>query len=130
MPSVYDPIAIGPVEIKNRFVEASTEASAATEHGFVNERILRRYVREAQGGVGLICTSITFVRDDGKIFIRQMGLSTDTHVGGHEELVRAVKRWGAKMFCQLVHGGTIAGPYQETAVVAPGVPLFARRPTP
>ena len=125
MPSVYDPIMIGPVEIKNRFVEAATEASAATEHGFVNERILRRYVREAQGGVGLICTSITFVRDDGKIFVRQMGLSTDAHVGGHEELTRAVKRWGAKMFCQLVHGGTICGPYAGKPPLSPsGVPLF------
>jgi 2,4-dienoyl-CoA reductase-like NADH-dependent reductase (Old Yellow Enzyme family)/thioredoxin reductase len=126
MATIYDPIMIGKVEVKNRFVEAATEVSAATEHGFVNDRMIRRYAREAQGGLGLICTSITFVRDDGKIFVRQMGLSTDTHVGGHEELTRAVKRYGAKIFCQLVHGGTLCGPnVTGTLPRSPsGVPLF------
>jgi 2,4-dienoyl-CoA reductase-like NADH-dependent reductase (Old Yellow Enzyme family)/pyruvate/2-oxoglutarate dehydrogenase complex dihydrolipoamide dehydrogenase (E3) component len=121
---------IGPVEIKNRFVEAATEASAATEHGYVNDRLIRRYVREAQGGVGLINTSITFVREDGKIFTRQMGLSTDTHVGGHEELTRAVKRYGTRIFCQLVHGGTICGPNVSGAIPQSpsGVPLFYPEP--
>ncbi len=51
---LFEPIKIGPVEIKNRFVLAPMNVHMANADGSVSEQELCYYAARAKGGVGLI----------------------------------------------------------------------------
>jgi 2,4-dienoyl-CoA reductase-like NADH-dependent reductase (Old Yellow Enzyme family) len=74
----------------------------------------------AQGGVGLIVSSFTFVRPDGKALPGKMGIHTDDFAGDYRNLAHAVHGAGGKIAVQLVHGGGKAS--AETAGRQPLAP--------
>ena len=86
MPTVYDPIKVGTMWLKNRFAEAPTVKNFAEEYGRVNTGTLRNFEIEADGP-GLIIVTMTFTEDKGQVFTRQIGAANDRHVPGLADLV-------------------------------------------
>ncbi|GAW93545.1 FAD-dependent oxidoreductase [Calderihabitans maritimus] len=106
MPTVYDPIWIGKVKLKNRFVLAPTVKNFANEDGTVNTRYLQQYELEAQGP-GLVTVTMSFVEPSGKVFTRQLGAHHDNCIPGLADLAERIHRAGAKCALQISHGGNL-----------------------
>jgi 2,4-dienoyl-CoA reductase-like NADH-dependent reductase (Old Yellow Enzyme family) len=98
------------MELRNRVVMAPMMVQLAAENGAVTARSIDYYARRARGGVGLIIVEATWIASGGKAFACQIGLDRDALIPGHFDLVEAIYRHGAKVACQLHHGGARANP--------------------
>jgi 2,4-dienoyl-CoA reductase-like NADH-dependent reductase (Old Yellow Enzyme family) len=65
------------------------------------------YLQLARGGVGLIITSHTFVRSDGRGTPRQLGLHKDELIPGLQDLTRSVHQHGSRIAVELSHAGIL-----------------------
>jgi 2,4-dienoyl-CoA reductase-like NADH-dependent reductase (Old Yellow Enzyme family)/thioredoxin reductase len=106
MPTVYDPLTIGKMVVKNRFAEAPTVKNFAEEDGRVNSRTLENFELEADGP-GLIIVTMSFTEDRGQVFRRQLGVSNDKAVAGLADLANRIHKAGAKAALQISHGGNL-----------------------
>ena len=68
---------IGPIEIKNRFVQSATYECMAGENGEVTEKLIRRYTRLARGEVGLVIPGHMYVHKNGRALNYQTGIDDD-----------------------------------------------------
>ena len=57
MATVYDPISIGPLKLKNRFAVAPTVKNFSTERGYISDEDLVNFAADARGGAGLVFRS-------------------------------------------------------------------------
>ncbi|MBN1315710.1 MAG: FAD-dependent oxidoreductase [Anaerolineales bacterium] len=105
----FSPIQIGSMTVKNRIVAAPMVMNHATEDGHVTPRMLDYYGAKAAGGYGLVQVEASYIRPDGNMFGRMLGVYDDRQTPGLSELVEAIHQNGAKCTIQLVHGGRVAG---------------------
>jgi 2,4-dienoyl-CoA reductase-like NADH-dependent reductase (Old Yellow Enzyme family)/pyruvate/2-oxoglutarate dehydrogenase complex dihydrolipoamide dehydrogenase (E3) component len=107
MPTVNDPIKIGNLELPNRLILAPTVKNHASEHGYMNDRVIRGFVEEARGGWGLLQCSASFIHPEGCIFRNEIGIHDDRCITGLERLAYGIHREGTLCSIQLIHGGAI-----------------------
>ena len=105
MSVLFEPIQLGNVQIKNRFVCSATYESMAQETGEVTEKIVKRYRNLAKGNVGLIITGYMYVHPLGRAFKYQTGIHRDEMIPGLKKLVQGVHKEGGKIVFQLAHAG-------------------------
>ena len=103
--SLFDPILINSLTIKNRFVRSATWEGLCDNDGKVTPPLVKLYRELAKGGTGLIISGYSYVREDGKQLPGKMGICDESQVAGLKELTDAVHHEGGKIFCQLVHAG-------------------------
>lgn len=103
--TLFEPITIGTMEVKNRFVMAPMVTNYAAGDGSVTDRFKAYHKTRAKGGVGLIIVEATFVHPRGKGFAHELGIDKDALIGKLTELTDAVHEHGAKMAVQLYHSG-------------------------
>ena len=108
MPSLFTPIKIKGLSLKNRLVMPPMATNMATEDGEVTDRHIRHYIDRARGGVGLIIVEHTYVLKDGRVSQVQMGLYDDKLILGLKRLVEAIHAEGANVVIQLTHAGAKA----------------------
>jgi len=96
---------IGPLRTRNRLVMAPMVRNYADAEGRVTPRYLAHLERIARGGVGTMIVEASYVREDGKTWVRQLGLHADHVVPGLRQLVDTCRRHGALVGVQLAHGG-------------------------
>ena len=98
MASILDPVQIGRVTLKNRVVFPSMCVFFCDAEGYINDT-MTEYIRErAEGGVGLI---IVPGSPHGKPGPGRPALSHNGYIPGWARLAQVVRRYGAKLFCQL-----------------------------
>ena len=100
-----EPITIGRVEVKNRFVLPPMGTKYATEKGEVTEKLIRYYQVRAGGGAGLIIVEAANVSPAGRFLWKQLEIHDDRYIAGLERLSSAVQEEGVKVFIQLNQGG-------------------------
>ncbi len=101
-PHLLAPLRIGPVTLPNRVVVPAMVTRLSGEDGHVNEAIVDRYVRYAQGHVGLIVVEAMAVHSakSGPL----LRISEDAYVPGHRELVRRVRDTSdSRIVPQIIH---------------------------
>jgi 2,4-dienoyl-CoA reductase-like NADH-dependent reductase (Old Yellow Enzyme family) len=103
--SLFDKIQIGNINLSNRLVRSATWEGLCDSEGNVTSELIDHYRRLARGGVGLIITGYSYVRDDGKQLFGKMGICNAGHLPGLKQLTEAVHQEGGVIFCQLVHAG-------------------------
>ena len=121
-PNLFSPMKIGTLEIRNRVVMTPMGCSMANVDGSPSEQMIAYYTARARGGVGLICTEITRVRDlDGVGETAQLSVSKNSVIPGLTKLADSVHRQGAKIFVQIHHPGRQTGSFTQFGVkpVAP-----------
>lgn len=125
MVTVFDPIKIGNIEIKNRLAVAPTVKNLADQFGLCGARILENYSIEADGP-GLYIVSMTYTEDQGRVFKGQTGIHNDLAVYGMSEVANRIHKAGAKTFLQLSHGGNLCseGIIGETPVGPSDIPQW------
>ncbi|MBF8984024.1 FAD-dependent oxidoreductase [Lutibacter sp. B2] len=107
--NLFEPIKIGKLEIKNRFVMAPMgPGGLCSEDGTFNEKGINYYVERAKGGTGLIITGITYVENDiEKCVMPSMPCTTINPVNFVKTakiLTERVHAYDSKIFLQLTAG--------------------------
>jgi 2-enoate reductase len=104
-PHLFEPIAIGKVEIKNRIAMAPMGIIGLTEpDGNPAQRAIDYYIERARGGVGLIITSVFKVESEIERNIHTEHLINSESVAPFGEMSEAVHALGTKIFVQLTAG--------------------------
>jgi 2,4-dienoyl-CoA reductase-like NADH-dependent reductase (Old Yellow Enzyme family) len=105
MAALFEENTINGMTMRNRMVRSATWEGMCEQDGRPTEKLANCYRDLAQGGVGLIITGFTFVRQEGKALPGKMGIHTDDFAGDYKNLARAVHDAGGKIAVQLVHAG-------------------------
>ncbi|NLC40064.1 MAG: FAD-dependent oxidoreductase [Clostridiaceae bacterium] len=103
--SLFRPIKIGQMEVRNRLVIPPMGTNSAEDDCSVGERMISYYEERAKGGFGLITIEVTAVAPEGRAIPRQPGLWSDDFIEGYSRLADAIHKHGAKMSVQLHHAG-------------------------
>src|SRR5215213_2448999 len=108
MPTLFDPLRAGEIELDNRIVMAPMTRSRADGRG-VQPAFVAEYYRQ-RASAGLIITEATNVSPPAKGYVRTPGIYTPEQVEGWRPVAEAVHARGGKVFMQIFHTGRIALP--------------------
>ncbi|MDY3281384.1 FAD-dependent oxidoreductase [Dysosmobacter sp.] len=130
--SLFSPITIGSMTLKNRLVTTAMESCYCDDNGVVTQRYIDYVTARARGGWGMLSTELTSVSKTGRAFYRCCELWDDKFIPGHRKVTEAVHANGSKICIQLAHGGRQTG-FAVTGVqnVAPSAvpcPVRANNP--
>jgi N-ethylmaleimide reductase len=122
MPTLFDPLRVGNIELDNRIVMAPMTRSRADDRG-IQPAYTAEYYRQ-RASAGLIITEATNISPMAKGYVRTPGIYTDAQIESWRNVTQAVHARGGKIFMQLFHTGRIALPDflpGNTQPVAPSV---------
>jgi 2,4-dienoyl-CoA reductase-like NADH-dependent reductase (Old Yellow Enzyme family) len=108
MPTLYDPLKLGPYTLKNRIILAPLTRSRAGTERIPNKLMAEYYAQRASAG--LILTEATSVTPMGVGYADTPGIWSDEQVKGWKLVTDAVHREGGIIFMQLWHVGRISDP--------------------
>ncbi|HWW74407.1 MAG TPA: alkene reductase [Pyrinomonadaceae bacterium] len=108
MTTLFDPLRVGEIELRNRIVMAPMTRSRADDAG-VQPPYAAEYYRQ-RATAGLIITEATNVSPTAKGYVRTPGIYTPEQAESWRPVVEAVHALGGKMFIQIFHTGRIALP--------------------
>lgn len=121
---LFSPVRLGTVEVLNRLVMPPMSVNfGVDEQGFVTERHIAYLAARARAGTGLIVVGGGAVHPDGLDLPRMPPVWDDRYIPGLQALARAVKRYGARIGLQLLHGGRQA--YHDRRVAPSPLPALA-----
>ena len=101
---LFTPLTVGNVTIKNRLVVLPHNTSFANDH-LINDRHIAYYTERAKGGFGLIIVERQSVSPDTEPLLNEAHAFNPQIVPRYQRLTREVHEQGAKIFCQIGHGG-------------------------
>jgi NADPH2 dehydrogenase len=127
MNGLFSPLTIGKVTLRNRIVLPPMANSLSDDSGAVTDRHISHYVRRARAGVGMVIVEHAYIRRDGRVDNRQLGIHDDALIPGLRRLAEAVKACDTVVGIQITHGGGKA--YWETAGCQPVAPSDGVIPT-
>jgi 2,4-dienoyl-CoA reductase-like NADH-dependent reductase (Old Yellow Enzyme family)/thioredoxin reductase len=120
---LLSPLALGPVELRNRIVSTSHQTNLVSAHAPTDDFVAYHEAR-ARGGVGLIVLEATAVHESGLLHAHTLAGYRDEIVDGYGRVAGRVQRHGSRLFVQLFHGGReqIASPPRPQAVAPSAIP--------
>ena len=122
---MFQPIAIGPMNVKNRFVVPPMGNNFANTDGTWSDQSVAYYAERAKGGFGLVTIEATVVHQGAKGGPRKPCLYSDDAIPSLRRITDACHAAGAKVSVQLQNAGPEgnaknAGAPIEAASAIPG----------
>lgn len=111
--TLFEPVTLGSIELKNRIVMAPMTRSRAGDGDAPTALNAEYYAQRA--GAGLIITEGTQPSPNGKGYCRTPGIHSEKQVAGWKAVADAVRAAGGTMVLQLMHCGRIASRYNKDA---------------
>jgi len=108
MPTLFDPLKIGSLELPNRIIMAPLTRSRAGKERVPNALMAEYYTQRASAG--LILTEATSVTPMGVGYADTPGIWSEEQVKGWKLITDAVHKAGGRIFLQLWHVGRISDP--------------------
>jgi N-ethylmaleimide reductase len=108
MTTLFDPLKLGQLELKNRVIMAPLTRSRSSDAGEPPEFAAKYYAQRATAG--LLITEATTVSPMAKGYVRIPGIFSSEQVEAWRSVTTAVHAAGGKIFMQLFHTGRIALP--------------------
>jgi N-ethylmaleimide reductase len=108
MPTLFDPLRVGNMELNNRIIMAPMTRSRANDEGIQPAFAAEYYGQRASAG--LIITEATNISPMAKGYVRTPGIYTDAQIESWRPIADSVHARGGKIFMQLFHTGRIALP--------------------
>lgn len=105
MPSLFEETKINNMALQNRLFRSATWEGLATKDGVCTDPLVAFISRLAEGEIGLIISSFTYVLPNGRGLPKQMGLDRDEYIPGYRKMTDAVHERGGRIALQLVHAG-------------------------
>jgi 2,4-dienoyl-CoA reductase-like NADH-dependent reductase (Old Yellow Enzyme family) len=107
--ALFQPAALGPVEVRNRTVKAATYESLGRD-GLVTDELIEWHAEIARGGVGVSTLSYCSVAPDGRTFRDQLVMRPEA-IPGLRRFCERISATGALPAVQLGHAGWFADPH-------------------
>ena len=120
--AMFQPIQIGPVTVKNRFVVPPMGNNFANTDGTMSEQSVAYYRERAKGGFGLITIEATVVHKGAKGGPRKPCLYDDSTIESFKKVVDACHAEGAKVSVQLQNAGPEGNAKNAGAPADPVIP--------
>jgi len=108
MPSLFDPLTIGDLQLPNRIIMAPLTRARAGSERVPNQLMAEYYAQRASAG--LIISEATSVTPMGVGYADTPGLWSEAQVAGWKHVTKAVHAAGGRIFAQLWHVGRISAP--------------------
>jgi len=105
MSILFEPMKIGNIELKNRFIRSATIENMAKKTGEVTDDLIKLCHTFAKGEIGLIILGFMYVHPLGKCFNYQTGIHDNNLISGLKKVVDAVHKEDGKIAFQLGHAG-------------------------
>jgi 2,4-dienoyl-CoA reductase-like NADH-dependent reductase (Old Yellow Enzyme family) len=109
MPTLFDPIQIGDLQLANRIIMAPLTRCRASAGRVPNDLMVEYYTQRASAG--LILTEATSVTPMGVGYPDTPGIWSDEQVAGWRKITAAVHQAGGRIMLQLWHVGRISDPH-------------------
>jgi len=109
MPTLFDPLKAGALNLPNRILMAPLTRSRAHADSRVPSDLAVEYYRQ-RAGFGLILTEATSVSPMGVGYAATPGIWSDEQTEGWAKVTRAVHEEGGQILLQLWHVGRISDP--------------------
>ena len=93
------------ISFSNHLLCSSFMEYQADRKGKVTPALIRHYVSMIQQGVGAVIVESTYVSQQGRNNLHQLGISEEEHLEGLAQLVKAVKKEGGAIGISLTHAG-------------------------
>jgi 2,4-dienoyl-CoA reductase-like NADH-dependent reductase (Old Yellow Enzyme family) len=120
MRQLFEETKINQMKLKNRFVRSATWEGLANPDGSCSDKITEMMVELAEGQVGLIISSHTFVNITGKAHIGQLGIYDDCLIDSYVDMVKKVHDKGSTIIMQITHaGGRAIGNSEDSKALGP-----------
>ena len=117
MPTLFEPITIGKLQLKNRAVRSATWDGGADENGAVTDGAVELFRGLGKGGIGLIISGHAFVTPLGQGSPNQYGIHKDEMIPGLHRITDAVHKEGSKIAVQITHCGINSGYLRRQGLV-------------
>jgi 2,4-dienoyl-CoA reductase-like NADH-dependent reductase (Old Yellow Enzyme family) len=109
MPTLFDPLKVGALQLPNRIIMAPLTRSRATPDTRVPTPLQVEYYTQ-RASAGLIISEATSVRAMGVGYAATPGIWSDEQTEGWKKVTEAVHKAGGRMVLQLWHVGRISDP--------------------
>jgi 2,4-dienoyl-CoA reductase-like NADH-dependent reductase (Old Yellow Enzyme family) len=109
MPSLFDPIAIGDLNLPNRILMAPMTRNRATMPGRIPNALMKEYYVQ-RASAGAIITEATSITPEGVGYPATPGIWSEEQVAAWRDITRAVHEAGGIILMQLWHVGRISDP--------------------
>lgn len=106
MASLFDSLEVRGIRLRNRIVMPPIATERATPRGEVTEWHTKHYATIAVDGPGLVIVEHAYIRRDGRMSDRQLGIYDDALVPGLAQLAQAIRSAGAVACVQITHAGS------------------------
>ncbi|GAB5388260.1 MAG: alkene reductase [Alphaproteobacteria bacterium] len=107
MSTLFDPITLGELDLRNRIIMAPLTRTRATADTRVPTDLMVEYYRQ-RASAGMILTEATSVSPMGVGYPRTPGIWSDEQVAGWRKITDAVHQEGGKILLQLWHVGRVS----------------------
>ena len=124
VPTLFDPVRLGALELRNRIVMAPMTRSRAGSDDAPTELAVEYYRQRASAG--LIVSEGTQPSANGKGYPRTPGIYTRAQIRGWRAVTDAVHAAGSTMVLQLMHCGRIASRHNKDAGASTVAPSAVR----
>ena len=102
---LFRPITINGLTLPNRIVRSATNEYMTDDDDYVTDRQAALYEELARGGVGLIVTGHSYVKEGGKASKRQAAIYDDRFVPAYKRLLERLRPYDTKIMLQISHAG-------------------------
>ena len=109
MSTLFDPITIGDLKLKNRIIMAPLTRARAIGGGRVPNALMTEYYVQ-RASAGLILSEATSVTPQGVGYADTPGIWSEEQVEGWRQVTEAVHAAGGRIFLQLWHVGRVSDP--------------------
>lgn len=105
MTSLFTPLHLGGLSLKNRAVRSATQDDLGTAQGQMTRQELALYTLLARQNVGLIFSAHCYVSPEGKASPLQNGLDSEKNLPMLQKIAQGVHAEGSCMAMQISHAG-------------------------
>jgi len=105
MATLFEATELNGMKLRNRTVRSATWEGLAAPGGYPTDKLTRVLVDLAEGGVGMIISSHTYVSPEGQAGSRQLAVLDDGYIKPLAVMADAVHRAGSTIVLQLAHSG-------------------------
>ncbi|MGI4861117.1 MAG: alkene reductase [Janthinobacterium lividum] len=109
MPTLFDPLQVGDLNLPNRIIMAPLTRSRADGGARVPNALMKEYYAQ-RASAGMILTEATSVTPQGVGYADTPGIWSDAQVTGWKQITDAVHAQGGRIVLQLWHVGRISDP--------------------
>ncbi|MGH8809456.1 MAG: NADH:flavin oxidoreductase [Noviherbaspirillum sp.] len=104
IPSPFDPVQIGPIALRNRFIKSGANEGMCL-NGAPTKALVKHHRELAEGGIGMTTGAYFAVSAQGRTLVNQTWLRPQI-LPELRALTEAVRQAGAAISAQITHGGS------------------------